>query len=362
MRQGGNPLVTGGTRSTICLASPHSAPSWQTVRAQRAAIRKTSVGFTVSARRNSARLVACGSVRYPTRGSSEVPPTTPRTTLPSISGRALGHNGERSGSCLIGDLVPGDGSKDASGQQVCHADAVPSQLSRTQIWQRGSVVAGSCRQVTVGTHSPPFPPPPSLQSTQRSRMLHHGVSLPVRQNLDAFAHSPGGGQPNRAGRSSRPRSAVKAGTLIGGTSSSVVSYWQNMSTLQSRVTSHCGIRQNGNGTTRHSSGRTRQSRLVVHLELHDWPGPQLQMMPSSGAKHRAPLPHVGSGPPPPMPPPPPPPPGTSAHSSRHSRTHSRPSPPADLQASMQSLMHCWCGSCATISQTWPSRCRTATRR
>lgn len=99
MRHGGSVSTTPGTSWTVRTASWHFEPSkWRQPRpAQGAAKRNTSVGFTGSDRANSSSVTGRGSTRCSSRGSSTVPPTTPKITLPAISGWALGHSGEVSG-------------------------------------------------------------------------------------------------------------------------------------------------------------------------------------------------------------------------------------------------------------------------
>src|SRR5215211_7626782 len=94
-RHGGSLSTTAGCISTVRFASRQSAPSkcLHPLPAQGAAKRKTSVGDAGLESSNSSSVAGCGSLKYLRRGSLAVPPTTPKMTLPSMSGCALGQSG-----------------------------------------------------------------------------------------------------------------------------------------------------------------------------------------------------------------------------------------------------------------------------
>ena len=93
-RHGGRVATTVGSTLTILRANWQFVPSkcQQATPAHGAAMRKTSVGLTGAAISSSSLTASCGSTKYAKRGFSAVPRTTPKTTLPAISGCALGQS------------------------------------------------------------------------------------------------------------------------------------------------------------------------------------------------------------------------------------------------------------------------------
>lgn len=91
--QAGRTSTTAGSISTVRRTRRQSFPSkcWHLPAAHGAAIRNTSDGFSPCGNASTSREIDLVFCRYPTLGSSTVPPTTPKMTLLSISAWALGH-------------------------------------------------------------------------------------------------------------------------------------------------------------------------------------------------------------------------------------------------------------------------------
>jgi len=95
MPHGGSALTTGSKRLVTRVARRQFAPSkcMQPLPAQGAEKRNTCCGRAGRARFRSSSVTDCFAVRYPTRRRSGEPVMTPNTTLPGVSGCALGQSG-----------------------------------------------------------------------------------------------------------------------------------------------------------------------------------------------------------------------------------------------------------------------------